>query len=262
MIRLYSCLILTLLFLSKSSFAEKNYNFGDEVISDYKNFYSNDSLLDLGLVFAGGAALAHSNVDKEFRTFYQHDLRSDFTDGIAHNAKFFGEKTIMFPLTVLAYSLPYFTPIEHESSYTKWIRNTARGYVLGMPIMLAMQKVTGASRPVDEQDYHSDWNPFKDKNGVSGHSFGGAIPFLSAALMYDEGTWQRNSLIYASTLTGWSRVNDDDHYLSQIILGWYLAYKSTMSVSETNSKFDEKDTITYLPYVNGDAIGMQVAFTF
>lgn len=255
-------LALPLCLMSASVMAEKSYNFGDEVISDYKNFYSGSSLTDLGLVFAGGAVLAHSNVDREFRDFYQEDLRSGFTDDIAHNAKLFGEKTIMFPLTALAYSLPYFTNIKHESSYAKWTSNTVRGYVLGMPIMLAMQKVTGASRPVDNRDYYSDWKPFKDKNGVSGHSFGGAVPFLSAALMYDEGSWQRYSLIFASTLTGWSRVNDDDHYLSQAILGWYLAYKATSSVAQTNSKFEQENKISYLPYVDGDALGIQVAFSF
>jgi hypothetical protein len=260
---LRSCaIILTLFAFNPFVHAERSDNFGDEVISDYKNFYSGRNLLNLGVVFAGGAVLAHSDVDKEFRNFYQDDIRSNATDDLASMAKLFGEKQLMLPLIGLAYSLPYFTGIKHESSYAKWTSNTIRGYILGMPIILAMQKVTGASRPSDNMPHHSDWKPFKDKNGVSGHAFGGAVPFLSAAIMYDQGSWQRNSLIFASTLTSWSRVNDDEHYLSQVILGWYLAYKSTISISKTNSSFDKQDEITYLPYIDGDALGVQLAFVF
>ena len=51
--------------------------------------------------------------------------------------------------------------------------------------MLIMQSTTGTSRP-GEMDAKPAWKPLNDMNGVSGHAFIGAIPFLSAAQMTDN----------------------------------------------------------------------------
>ncbi len=61
----------------------------------------------------------------------------------------------------------------------------SRAYLVGAPAMLLMQNVTGGSRP-EEMDHGSKWDPFHDDNGVSGHAFMGAVPFLTLANMYDD----------------------------------------------------------------------------
>ena len=59
---------------------------------------------------------------------------------------------------------------------------------------------TGASRPADGQGSH--WHMFNDNNGVSGHAFIGAIPFLAAAEMVERvrasPAWQ--GLLHKQTL--------------------------------------------------------------
>jgi len=65
---------------------------------------------------------------------------------------------------------------------------------------------------------------------VSGHAFVGAVPFLTLAKMA-ENQKPLQVLAYAlSVLTAWSRVNDNAHYTSQAILGWYMAYESVDAV--------------------------------
>jgi hypothetical protein len=91
--------------------------------------------------------------------------------------------------------------------------------------------LTGGSRP-GEEDHGSQWRPFSDDNGVSGHSFVGAVPFLSAAYMTDN-RFLRGTLIAASTLPAVSRLNDDAHYASQAIIGWSLAFFAANAVNHT-----------------------------
>jgi len=44
----------------------------------------------------------------------------------------------------------------------------------------------------------------------------------------------RYVLYAASTLTAWSRMNDDGHYTSQAMLGWFMAWESVGAVSESD----------------------------
>ena len=100
---------------------------------------------------------------------------------------------------------------------------------MGAPPLLFLQVATGGSRPLED---HSRWHPFEDDNGVSGHAFVGAVPFLSAAGMTDSRPL-KVLWVSASTLCGLSRINDDAHYLSQAAMGWWVAYLACRSVEET-----------------------------
>jgi hypothetical protein len=52
--------------------------------------------------------------------------------------------------------------------------------VVGAPPLYVMQQVTGSSRP-GEGSAGSHWHFLNDNNGVSGHAFIGAVPFLAAS---------------------------------------------------------------------------------
>jgi hypothetical protein len=98
-----------------------------------------------------------------------------------------------------------------------------------------LQWATGASRPKDYSG-GSYWTPFNDNNGVSGHAFVGAIPFLAAADMV-ESPLLKGTLYVCSTFVGFSRMTDEAHYPSQVFLGWYLAWASSRAVSQTEMQF-------------------------
>jgi hypothetical protein len=69
----------------------------------------------------------------------------------------------------------------------------------------------------------------------------------------------RYGLYVASTLTAWSRINDNDHYTSQAMLGWYLAWETVGAVSESN----ENDRVWKVsPLFLNDGIGIQISKQF
>jgi membrane-associated phospholipid phosphatase len=81
---------------------------------------------------------------------------------------------------------------------------------------------------------------FNDNNGVSGHAFVGALPFLAAADMV-ESPLAKGALYVCSTFVGFSRMTDDAHYPSQVFLGWYMAWASARAVSATELHFSGVD---------------------
>ena len=212
------------------------------VSDDYSNFYRLDRWSRIGIAFGVGAIMANTDIDQSIQTKYQNDFRSSTTDDFAEIAKTFGEGSIMIPLSLLASTWYY---VDEDSDFTTWGSTTARAYFVGAPVLLSTQYITGGSRP-DEQSYDSRWNPFNDVNGVSGHAFMGAVPFLTLSKIYKDNVYAKYFFISASFLTGWSRVNDNQHYTSQALLGWYLAYESVDAVFSKNT--DPRKT-SYIPFV-------------
>jgi len=149
--------------------------------------------------------------------------------------------------------------IDDDSSIGYWGARTARAYLVGSPALLAAQRLTGASRPsskTNNPDKNSHWNPLNADHGVSGHAFMGSIPFMVIARMYDKNPYIKYGAYLASTLTAWSRVNDNQHYTSQIILGWYMAYESVDAVFDTDKKEGE---LTFSPIIGQDFYGITVS---
>lgn len=120
--------------------------------------------------------------------------------------------------------------------------------------MLLNQRLLGASRPNEENG--SKWSPFADSNGVSGHSFMGAIPFISAAKLVNKPS-MKVLLYFGSTLCGISRINDNSHYFSQAFLGWYTAYSAVNSTE--NKPYKE---IIIIPHLSEDRFGMGLRYEF
>lgn len=191
---------------------------------DYKGFYTDiGNLLRLAGGIGAAGVLANSSADREFQETYQDNIRSKSTNNISKAFKLPGEVVLTVPLVA---GLHIFAP--EGSPVSVWAGRSFRALILGGPAGLILQRATGASRP-DERDSH--WRPFKDSNGLSGHAFTGAVPFLAAASMQDN-PYAKAALIGASTLPALSRINDNRHYLSQAALGWYLAYLSTTYITD------------------------------
>ena len=108
---------------------------------------------------------------------------------------------------------------------------TTRALLVGGPPLLALQYLTGGGRPSAYED-ESYWRPFRGSHGASGHAFMGAVPFLTLAGMTDDPL--AKCFFYAcSPWTGVTRINDNVHYLSQVWLGWWMAYLACDAVNKT-----------------------------
>ena len=199
------------------------------VIEDHRNYYSRKTLTLYAVAFGGGAILANTSLDEQFQGGYQYYIGDS---AFIHSFKYFGEGKIILPsFAFFAVVGAAFDRFPVGNRMEEFGVRSLRAAVVGAPPMLFMQYLTGGSRP-GEQPYNSAWHPFQDSNSVSGHSFLGAIPFLTAASMTERPVLKA-TLFVGSTATAWSRVNDNAHYLSQIILGWTMAYAAVRSVNDT-----------------------------
>ncbi|MFC1497228.1 phosphatase PAP2 family protein [Verrucomicrobiota bacterium] len=234
--------------------------FCDDVKCDYINFYSGENLLKLGGGLAAGAILANSTADEDIYEWYTNDVKSANTDDMADMVKEFGNGLITVPVYAGAYALSVFGDGNKACDIAgEWGQRSLRAIIVGGPAMLALQVTTGGSRPTDdEHEYDSTWRPFEDGNGVSGHSFMGAVPFISAAKMTKNRA--AKSLFYAgSVLCGLSRINDEDHYFSQSLLGWWMAYLAVTSVDKTQA---EDQLVSISPILINDCAGVGITWEF
>lgn len=214
--------------------------------SDYNHFYLNtENLLMLGAGIATAGAMANTRLDKEVQGYYHDDIRSDFTDNVSEAAKLPGDFYIAIP-ALLATRLFY-----PETTAGEWAGRSLRALFTGGPMGLFLQYSTGASRP---REGASDWRPFGGNNGLSGHAFIGAVPLITAANMTDN-PFQKALFYGLSAMPALSRINDNEHYASQALLGWYLAYLSTRAAEKTGLK---KDTAFRVIPVASDGYAMVV----
>jgi membrane-associated phospholipid phosphatase len=202
-----------------------------DIRSDYRNYYTWHHAALLGVAFSGGAIMANTQMDQNFRDYYQRQVGYN---GTIHAFHIFGEGAIMVPSYLAVAALGWvFDDYVAVRTVGRWGEQSFRAIAVGAPPMLLMQEVTGGSRPTDGT-YGSHWHPFQDNNGVSGHSFMGAVPFLTAARMSDR-PLLRATFFAGSFLTGLSRVGDDKHYLSQTLLGWAMAGVAVSAVGQTET---------------------------
>ena len=214
------------------------------VADDYSRHYAPDQLIRLGIVLVGAGVLANTAQDEKFQTFYQEEMRSDSSNNIAEDFHHVGDAA------QLKYALPFYLGAMLVSGYTgdesvdnviaAWGSRSLRTVLIGAPQQLILTHLTGAHRP-DEGD--SDWRPLNDGNGVSGHAFFGAVPFLAAATLADS-IWLKAPLYFTSVLPGVSRLHEDRHYLSQIFIGWSIAYIATDSVVDSSR---HNDKVSFMP---------------
>lgn len=233
--------------------------------SDVKNLYTWSNLGNVGVAIGMTGILANTSLDRQFIDWYQKDIRSSGSDHFAKGVKWLGEGTYMIPLWVggsLLYGgLHQFYGIGEQSRcYTgDFFSRTARATVIGLPAVALGQVLLGAGRPSFDDDT-SKWQPFRYANAVSGHAYIGAIPFLTIAQMTDN-CWLKGTMYFGSTLVGWSRINDNAHYLSQVVLGWYFGYLATRAVSQTEGTSLPRG-LTLFPIVTKDSTSLGFSWSY
>jgi hypothetical protein len=176
--------------------------------------------------------MANTNIDTDFRHWYQCDVRSRDTNHFSDVWMPTGNGRYVIPVMgALALADKAFPNEPWLEPISDFGDRTIRAYLVGAPPLLLMQELTGGARPSDV-GRPSEWHPFENDHGLSGHAFIGAVPFITAADMSDN-VWEKCGLYFCSTLTGVCRINNDRHYLSQVCLGWWMGYLSCQAVSAT-----------------------------
>jgi membrane-associated phospholipid phosphatase len=227
------------------------------VVGDHLNFYSPRGLIVLGVGVGVAAVLANTPVDQGIADGYQDHIHtgSGGMSRVVHQTKTFGNGWVTMPICAAA-TVAGLAMSDRPAMNTvgDWGQRSLRTALVGGPPLLFLQFATGGSRP-GEDDNGSQWRPFADNNGASGHAFMGAVPFMVAAKM-TENIWLKSSLYGASLLCGWSRIDDNHHYASQVVLGWWLAYAAATAVDMTQSG-ESNFNVVPLPLPDAAGLGLE-----
>ncbi len=224
--------------------------------ADCQSYYTWDVAGHLLLGLAAAGVMANTSVDQDFQDWYAEDVRNSGTEDFAEAWKVLGDGAIAAP-AIAGVGL---IGALRDDTYCGCVLEefgcrTVRGYTVGAPSVVIMQCVLGASRP-GETRHESHWKPFDDANGVCGHGFIGAVPFITAAKMTDR-PCLKGGLYLCSTLPNWARVDQDAHYLSQAWLGWWMAYLACSAVDRTETDFDH---LTITPVATPEMAGIGVIY--
>ena len=229
-----------------------------DVISDHRRYYRWSTARDLLLGVAGGSLLANTSMDEDFRDWIQDDARGGDGEDFAAFWKGFGEGKYVIP-SFIAMSLAgqWLDEVPVFGVAGEFGDRIGRSYAVGAPPMVFMQFCLGGSRP-GETSHESQWRSFQDRNGVSGHAFIGAVPFITAANMLPN-RGAKACFYFMSMLPAWSRVNDDSHYLSQACLGWWMGYLACRAVNETETEKANR-CFAVAPMVEPDTFGLMAVY--
>ncbi len=209
----------------------------ERLVGDQSHFYSKESSMGLGFVFGAGALFANTDMDSQIQKHFQSSVRGASSDDwfkFLHSNKELGNGLYTLPVFGAAWlANEYIDGPPVFETVGLWGERSMRGFLVGGPPLILMQKLTGGSRPYETIE-GSEWHPFHDNNGVSGHAFMSSLPFITAAKLTDSPL--RKSFWYTASAIGpLSRMNDNAHYPSQIGLGWAMAFVAATAVNQTDT---------------------------
>jgi hypothetical protein len=206
----------------------------------WRRAYGRRALLRYGLALGAAAALAHLGGDESFDRWHTRalDVREgrggrrqppSSSDRVAAIAKPAGER--WWFLVWLTAALGDW--LWRSTSFSRWGRANFEAFCVGLPSLWVLQRGLGANRPSSDGG-SPRWRPFQNANSASGHAFIGAVPWWTLARRLN-GPATRSAATALGLVTGWSRLNDRKHYLSQVLLGWTVAWNAVDAVDTVDS---------------------------
>ena len=192
----------------------------------WRRNYGRRSFLRLGAGLLAAGILAYSGLDEAVDRLHAGSMRSGSSDRAAGILRFGGERFWFLAWTLTGVLDAWV----RSNSFTRWGRCNFEAMVVGLPLLWTVQRGLGANRPSSD-DGNPRWRPLKADKSASGHTFMAAVPWLTLAVRSGR-VPVRGLARLASVLTGWSRINDRKHYLSQVILGWVIAWNAVTAVAD------------------------------
>jgi hypothetical protein len=205
-------------------------NLKNDVLCDFSIYFGKDNLQDLGIMFAAIATMANTNIDYSISHRWKKSIHSPFShdffkvpDGLG---KFNYVATYLGTMALGHWQCD--TEVGH-TLYTWGYRSLRTIFLVGVQDPFYGWLI-GNGRPYDGRKT-SRWKPFKKggEAGCSGHSFNGAVPFMTAAMMTDS-VPLKLGFYGIALLPGLARINKQSHYTSQVLLSWTIAYLAARSV--------------------------------
>lgn len=208
--------------------------FWPQIKQDYKTHYGRYGLPRLFTGLSIAAVLANTGIDESLQNRWQSDIRNRTTDRISdindHYVNDLSQYAVAIPIYLLSTLSGSYSSDPTIQSIAKWGNHSFRALLVGVPQQALLTEILGSTRP---ENGPSDWKFLKDNRAVSGHAFFGSLPILTTAKLSDS-LYVKIPLYGLSLLPPLARINNNKHYSSQAFLGWWIAWQSVNSISESN----------------------------
>ena len=222
---------------------------------DVDNYFSWVTARDMAIALGLDAVLANTPMDQHFQNWFQKNVRTKSTDNFSNSIKFLGQGQYMIPAAIgLTVAGTLVGDNWLGDTVGDFGSQTCRAYLIGAPSLLLAQYGLGASRPSDNLVHGSYWHPFANSHGASGDAFIGSVPFITAANMTDN-NYLKALFFLGSFMVPFERVDLNQHYLSQAILGWSLGCMAATAVGKT--EHDDR-AVMFGPVVTPDLTGIGI----
>ena len=202
--------------------------------------------------------------DEPFRDFWQEDVRSDTTDDIADFGDTVGEFYTLLPAAGMGF-------VAGAALGDKKLQAASLEAVQALAITAGFVKAlkygTRRHRPNDSPDSAFDFDgpglSGDNKSFVSGHaaySFAVASVFASA---YNDNVYVAGLAYGLAGLSAMSRVNDDKHWLSDVVVGAAIGITMGKLVHHTSPfRPGPNLRVSVRPYHRSGATGVQLSLNF
>lgn len=229
----------------KISFKQDLHEFPSLLKNDVLGLW-NDRNLCLLAVAAGGAIAVRETWDDSVRD--STDAHPERWGKTSKKLGYFGQPEYQVPVMLGIYSWSLHQQDERMHEFSRSLISAFTLTGVGTTIV---KGVTNTERPSDE------WN-----NGHFGFpSFHTGSLFAASAVVEEHyGSAAGLSMYALSGLVGWSRIDERDHDLSDVVFGAALGWMIGKSVAGRHLRGDSR--VRLLPYQDADGTGAMLEFSF
>jgi membrane-associated phospholipid phosphatase len=208
------------------------------------------------LAAAGGAYLADERVHRFF-----HDHRSSQSDALAAIGYRLGDSKTIIAGSLGGYVAGYGVAAMNNGNDYR-IRETSllvlQSFAFSELLAEGAKRISGRERP-DTTDDHSNWRS-GGKSFFSGHTVNAFSTAAVISEQYDE-VWVAPVAYGLAGLVAWSRLNDNAHWTSDVVVGAAVGYAVGKLVTHF-SPFRDQPGMSLSPMGLPGGGGVQVGFRF
>lgn len=233
-------------------------SYGTTVVDLAKAPFTADrgTLLTAGVVV--GAIAGVSVLDNNIKSYAQRH-RNDTSDRVADVGRPLGEPIVLGSLLAFGYAAGtvYGSRRLQETSLL-----AAESLIITAGLTEGLKRVTSRKRPNQTDDQYAFQGPGgTGKSLPSGHASHAFAVASVLAEQYDETRIVPLLSYLGASLTALSRVNDNKHWMSDVLTSAALGYV-VGKLTVKNSAFRETTGLSVLPYSTGDEVGLNLAVKF
>ncbi|MEZ6049052.1 MAG: phosphatase PAP2 family protein [Planctomycetaceae bacterium] len=215
------------------SFKEDAHDFLPMIWEDACSVVNRENLLILGIAL-GGAIAVRQDIDGEAR-----DYTSEHPNRWGEGSEYLGklaEPQYQIPVMFGIYSWSLY---QQDAELHEFSKSLISAYTVASVTTLTIKAIANTDRPSD------DWN-----NGQYGFpSYHTSSSFAIAAVVEEYYGWKAGATAYTvAGLIGWSRLDERDHDLSDVLFGAALGCVIGKTIAQHH--LDERGNLTCYPYLD------------